>query len=435
LQCLTVAIRPLRVEELAEVLAVDFDAALCGGMPKLNPDWRWPNQHQAVLSTCSSLIAIVDDGDSRVVQFSHFSVKEFLTSDRLARSSGDVSRYHIHLSPAHTIFAQACLGVLLRLDEHVTKDNARDIPLAKYAAQFWVEHAQFEDVSSRIRDVMEYFFDADRPHWAAWLRVHNIDEEWEDFLLEDVNPDAVPLYYAAFCGFYDLAEHLVVKNPEHINVKGGGLEAPLVAALRGKYYKVAELLLEHGADVDVRGRWGFTLLHFASRRDEDWPDEGFVDLVQWLLNHGADVNAQDIDNWTPLVPAVQNGLLKICQLLQMHNADLGVRNIDGATLVHLAASPIGRRDQLKIMQLLLNQGADVNARDSNGRTPLHCSSFSHERKGFSGSTTGTVEGSRLLLEHGADIQAKDNEGKTPLQIALENDHHEMVEFLLGMGAR
>ena len=46
LQCLTVAVRPLRVEELAEVLAVDFDAARQEGIPRLNPNWRWTNQHQ-----------------------------------------------------------------------------------------------------------------------------------------------------------------------------------------------------------------------------------------------------------------------------------------------------------------------------------------------------------------------------------------------------
>jgi hypothetical protein len=125
LHCLTVAIRPLRVEELAEVLTVDFDGTGRDGIPRLNPNWRWADQHQAVLSTCSSLIAIVNDGDSQVVQFSHFSVKEFLTSDRLAGSSGDVSRYHIVLDSAHTILAQACLGVLLRLDEHVDEVKAK----------------------------------------------------------------------------------------------------------------------------------------------------------------------------------------------------------------------------------------------------------------------------------------------------------------------
>ncbi|KAI9436025.1 hypothetical protein H4582DRAFT_2130264 [Lactarius indigo] len=77
LQCLAVATRPLRVDELAEVLALDFDGAK-GGIPVLNSDWRWDDEQQGVLSTCSSLIIIVDDESSktRVVQFAHFSVKE-----------------------------------------------------------------------------------------------------------------------------------------------------------------------------------------------------------------------------------------------------------------------------------------------------------------------------------------------------------------------
>src|SRR5712691_6071547 len=115
LQCLVVAIRPLHVEELAEVLAVDFDDG--EGIPRSKPDWRWEEQELALLSACSSLIAIVQAGGSRVVQFSHFSVKEFLTSPRLATESGEVSNYHIDSEPAHTILAQACLGVLLQIQD------------------------------------------------------------------------------------------------------------------------------------------------------------------------------------------------------------------------------------------------------------------------------------------------------------------------------
>jgi hypothetical protein len=72
LQCLAVALRPLRVEELAEVLAFDLTV---GGIPKLNTDWRWEDQEEAVLSACSSLVSVVIDDGSRIVQFSHFSVK------------------------------------------------------------------------------------------------------------------------------------------------------------------------------------------------------------------------------------------------------------------------------------------------------------------------------------------------------------------------
>ena len=248
-------------------------------------------------------------------------------------------------------------------------------------------------------------------------------------------PDAVPLYYAAFCGFYYLAEHLV-KNPGHVNAKGGLMGFPLMAALRGKHYKVAELLFKRGANVNVWGKWEFTLLHFASRFDHDLPDEGRVDLVQWLLNHGADPNAQGEGNWIPLFLATGNGYFGICQLLQVHNADISVRTIDGETPLHRAASPFyNKGNQLKIMRLLLDQGADVDARNNAGRTPLHYSSFCPEKPEISGSTRGTVEGSRLLLEHGADIRAKDNEGKTALQLALENGHHEMAKFLLSMAAK
>ena len=67
LQCLIVAIWPLRVAELAEVLAVDFEDA--EGIPRWKPDWRWEEQELALLSACSSLISIVQAGRSRVVAF------------------------------------------------------------------------------------------------------------------------------------------------------------------------------------------------------------------------------------------------------------------------------------------------------------------------------------------------------------------------------
>lgn len=141
LQCLTVAKRPLAVDELAEVLAIDFDAA--GGSPKLYEDFRWADQEQAILYACSSLVTIVEVGGSRRVHFSHFSVREYLTSERLATSTVDVlCDHHIRLQPAHAIMAQACLGVLLRLDDYMDKDTVESYPLAEYAVKFFVHHAK-----------------------------------------------------------------------------------------------------------------------------------------------------------------------------------------------------------------------------------------------------------------------------------------------------
>ena len=167
LQCLAVATRPLRVGELAEVLAVDFDAT--GGIPKLNEDLRWEDQEQAVLSACSSLIAVIEDGNHhRVVQFSHFSVKEFLTSDRLATAITDASRYHhISFEESHTIMAQACLSVLLRLNSHIDEYIPDSTPLAWYAADHLGDHAEFENVLTHIRDGIDELLDTDKPHFAT----------------------------------------------------------------------------------------------------------------------------------------------------------------------------------------------------------------------------------------------------------------------------
>jgi len=122
-QFVAVASRPLSVDELAQFLGFDFTT---GSIPKFQQDWLLEDPIYAVLSTTSSLLAIVDIGDSQVIQFSHFSVKEFLTSSRLAEASDIVvQRYHISLPGAHTLAAQACLGILLHLDKKMTAVDRR----------------------------------------------------------------------------------------------------------------------------------------------------------------------------------------------------------------------------------------------------------------------------------------------------------------------
>jgi hypothetical protein len=247
-----VAIRSLDVKEFAEVLAVDFGDA--EGIPKLNPSWRWEDHEHAILTSCSSLITIVQTDDSRVVQFSHFSVKEFLTSERLATSSGDVSRYHIVLEPAHTTLAQACMSVLLLPDDRVEENGVgKRSPLAGYAARHWVTHAQFESVSSFLRSAMECLFDLDKPYFSAWLQLYDIDT-YSSSQLSSLSSVAVPtksgvtpLYHAALCGFQELVEHLVVKYPQHVNTESGHYVTPLFAALAGRHFQTAKLLRQNGA--------------------------------------------------------------------------------------------------------------------------------------------------------------------------------------------
>ena len=319
LQCLSVAIRPLRVEELAEVLALDFDVPE-GAPPELKDPRPLEDRQRDVMSACSSLILLVGNDHSGVIQFSHFTVKEFLTSDRLL-TSGDISRFHIKKEPSHTTLAQACLGTLLRLDD--------SSGLKGYASQHWVKHAQFGTVSSRIAIEMRPLFDSTKPYFAAWLKLHDIDDRWWDKIYNDVDssdlprsshnsadsdnppdfdslglgPDfynsaqsmsdadhVSPLYYASLCGFCDLAAHVIDEHQEQVNARGGHYHFPLVAALYNGHDDVVELLRQHGADANAA-------LQVASA-------DGRCDVVQRLLNHGADPNVQQDDYQSPIDLAV-----------------------------------------------------------------------------------------------------------------------------------
>jgi hypothetical protein len=152
------------VMELAEILALDFGAE--EGIPELKGSWRRRDQQEAVLYTCSSLIVVVGDGDYGVVQFSHFSVKEFLTSDRLAMSYADISRFHILPELAHTVVAKACLGILLRSEPYSF--------LVVYATRFWMDHTRVEKVWTHVEDGIRCLFDPARPYLKAWLSASRV---------------------------------------------------------------------------------------------------------------------------------------------------------------------------------------------------------------------------------------------------------------------
>ena len=415
LQCLTAATRPLRIAELAEVLAIDFGTARCREISKLNINWRPEDQQHAVLSTCSSLITVVDQEDAQIVQVSHFLVKEFLTSPRLARSNPGVSRFHILLEHAHTILAKACLGVLLRLDDHLNRHDVHaNFPLAQYAAEHWVDHAQFGDVSSQVQEGMEDLFDPIKPFFAAWLRLHDKDTYpygtplYQFSALPSGRLAAAPLYYAALCGLHDLAEHLTVNHPEQLNAIGGYLVSPLGAALGAEHFKIAQLLYQHGADVDIRGFVQRTLLCGASY--------GHRGIVEWLLHRGADPNIGDFSGETPLHFAASLGRTEIAEILLQYKAVVNAQNHAGQIPLHLASEP----GHVNFTQLLLEHGADVKSQDEHNSTPLHLAC--------------DVKIARLLVEHGANLDLEDFKGRTVCQFASERGRHDLAKWLSDHGS-
>jgi len=254
-------------------------------------------------------------------------------------------------------------------------------------------------VSSYLRKPMEDLFDLNKPYFAAWLKLHDVDHirpaPGSTFFTfcPSYKSDPSPLYYAAFLGFHDLAEHLIGKYPQQVNTHGGYYVTPLVAALAGKHFKVAELLLRHGAGttVNVRGNEKRNPLHSAAYY-------GQVDVVRLLLKHNADVTSQDDSGRTPL-------------------------HCPGATSYHRKGPDVPQR-LANVARLLLEHDADVNARNHYGETPLHIAAW-----------CGRVEVAHVLLEHGANVDEEDNKGRTPFQHALERKQDEVIKLLSEHGAK
>ena len=405
-QCLTVSLRPLRVEELAEILAVRFDA---GAFPQFNTSWRLGDAEEAVLSACSSLITVVEVDGFRVVQFAHFSVKEFLTSSRLATASPELSHYYIVPHLAHATLAQASLGVLLQLDNRIDQDSIENFPLTDYAARYWFIHGQSENVGSTIRDATAQLFDREKPHFAAWVWTHDIDDPWREPTptKRPECPEALPLYYAVLCGLSWLVEDLIAAYPRDINSRGGWHETPLLAALTTEDLDIALLLLRCGADINVPDNEGWSALHRASYYQR-------VGIVRLLLEHCADVNLLGYKNFTPLLLAACAGNLEISRLLIQHGADLSARNLLGSTPLIIVS---GLRN-VDIFRLLIDNGADVNSADNKGRTALHhAADLSH------------LDFVKFLLESGADFKIRDEDGQTALDIASDKGYNEVACFL------
>ncbi len=143
---------------------------------------------------------------------------------------------------------------------------------------------------------------------------------------------------------------------------------------------------------------------------------GTLDMMQALLDAGADVNAGNDRKATALHWAVAD-TVKL-KLLLSKGADLNAKTVEGRTVLHLAAA---RPDGVSIVQLLIEGGADINARNLTGQTPLFAA------------VTASADSVRLLLDKGANPNAKSDTNATPLMGAAANNPAAVV-LLVGRGA-
>ena len=162
------------------------------------------------------------------------------------------------------------------------------------------------------------------------------------------------------------------------------IDRPLVAAAKELHPEIVQLLLDHGADANATIWMKRTALHEAGEHytDDDASAKKRVAILEALIAHGANVNARDYRDQTPLHENAKDA---------------------------------------KAVEVLLAHGADVHAVTRAGRTPLHAA-------------VGDSDAARLLLDHGADIEARDRDGNTPLMDAVASFNPSTIELLVSRGA-
>jgi ankyrin repeat protein len=142
----------------------------------------------------------------------------------------------------------------------------------------------------------------------------------------------------------------------------------MIAATLG-HIEIAQLILKHGIDINAVNNKGQTALHIAICTS---PNP--IDIVKFLLQAGADLNIKDkVFEQTPLhycawlFPNVE-----VMKILLDHNADINANDISSLTSLHHAADQCHRTGNqgLDMVKLLLEYGADLNVKTENGRTAL-----------------------------------------------------------------
>uniref|UniRef100_A0AAQ5ZXV6 Poly [ADP-ribose] polymerase n=1 Tax=Amphiprion ocellaris TaxID=80972 RepID=A0AAQ5ZXV6_AMPOC len=220
----------------------------------------------------------------------------------------------------------------------------------------------------------------------------------------------------------------------NVNAKdmAGRKSTPLHFAAGFGRKDVVEHLLQTGANVHARDDGGLIPLHNAC-------SFGHAEVVSLLLCQGADPNARDNWNYTPLHEAAIKGKIDVCIVLLQHGADPNIRNTDGKSALDLAdpsakAVLTGQSlsfqlynyrsgNEEKLMALLTPLNVNCHASDGRKSTPLHLAA------GYN-----RVRIVQLLLQHGADVHAKDKGGLVPLHNACSYGHFEVTELLLKHGA-
>ncbi|KAM0416002.1 hypothetical protein ACHAPT_013029 [Fusarium lateritium] len=345
------ALRPLTIYEITEAALILESEDL--PLEDLPDDVDNKYVDSGIVGLCGPLLEVRNNPADpspgrRTVHLPHFSVRQYLLcqlpvpgwilqNDRLQLS---------HEKLQNTVLAKACLQYvnLRQVWDYVLDDSPPPLGVSfrRYAATTWHQHVNSGIANNaEIARLCIQFLSRDNAAWGAWRALIEADDaERQGKEAETILPG--PLYYAVKLHLTNAAISLVTE--QNVNETSSMGRSALGISCANGSAEVVDVLLEKGADITAVDKNGLIPLIAASAG-------GHMEVVKLLLEKGADITAIDNGGWAPLITASNNGHMDVVKLLLEKGADVTAVDNDGLTPL-IAAS---RNDHIEVVKLLLDR--------------------------------------------------------------------------------
>lgn len=426
--------RPLKLLELAEAVAVRDSEDETTYL--FNPEDRL-FRPSLVLEICSSLVSSSGIEASSDVRLAHFTVQEYLLSQRIQTSPA--AAFSVTLAKGNSIMATFCISYMLAtakddergsptgddrdktvpgtLEEKFTEEDAlSDDVLLKYSTEFWYQHANSitqhpPELSAMILQLLSHNTDGfSVADWWSYAAKYHLGICYEVSQLEDFGGS---VGIASYLGLLPEVK-VLLELDLGVASTARNLDTALHAAACGGHLDVLEMALDKGANANSHGGALEYPLHAAAYR-------GDMAIVKALLKRGAHANLQGGRYGTALQAAAQGGKRQVCELLLDSGSDpnMGIGLGSFGSPLQAAAYRVDK----EMVELLLNRGADPNALGGKYGTAIQAAAYR--------SCKSIVD---LLMQRGADPNLKGGEYGTALQAATHWGNTDIIQSLLDAGA-
>ena len=261
-------------------------------------------------------------------------------------------------------------------------------------------------------------------------------EKGADVNTKDIN-GVTPLLIACERNDINIVKHLV-ENGANVNEKNRFEITPLITACQKNDIEIVKYLVQKGADINAKNDDAITPLMIACQGNDikimknlfekgEFEKKFYntvdvkinIEIVKYLVEKGANVNAKNYNRSTPLIIACYENDIEIVKYLVEKGADVNTKDINGVTPLLIACE----RNDINIVKHLVENGANVNEKNRFEITPL-----------ITACQKNDIEIVKYLVEKGANVNEETKNQDTPLMIALNRKNIKIVKYLVEKGA-